>query len=60
MIDRLDQRDLTRIGCARNFATKGTEKAALRVKFDALKADVKPSPDTAFEKMMDMIGVREG
>jgi hypothetical protein len=39
---------------------KGTEKAALRVKFDALKADVKPSPDTAFEKMMDMIGVREG
>ena len=39
---------------------KGAEKAALRVKFDALKADVKPSPDTTFERMMDLIGVREG
>lgn len=39
---------------------KGEEKKALRVRFDALKATVKPSHDSAFEKMMDMIGVREG
>ena len=39
---------------------KGDEKKALRVRFDKLKAEVKPSADTAFERMMDMIGVREG
>ncbi|ABV93094.1 TfoX domain protein [Dinoroseobacter shibae DFL 12 = DSM 16493] len=37
---------------------KGAEKAALRVRFDRLKADASPTTDTAFERLLDEIGVR--
>ena len=39
---------------------KGDEKAALRKRFDALKAADQDSELTAFERMMDEIGVRPG
>jgi hypothetical protein len=39
---------------------KGAEKKALRVKFDALKAQFHNTADSEFEKMMNLIGVREG
>ncbi|GIT92493.1 hypothetical protein JANAI62_29510 [Jannaschia pagri] len=39
---------------------QGDEKADLRARFDAIKARRKGSaPDTAFEKMMDELGVLE-
>ena len=37
---------------------KGAEKAALRVKFDGLKARAHDPKLSEFERMMDMIGVR--
>lgn len=37
---------------------KGDEKKALRARFDAIKAGTKPGPDSAFERIMDEIGVR--
>lgn len=37
---------------------KGTEKTALRVKFDAIKADAHDPSVSEFERMMDLIGVR--
>ena len=37
---------------------KGKEKAALRVKFDALKAAHKPAQKTDFERILDEIGIR--
>ncbi len=39
---------------------KGAEKAALRKKLDALKAQNPISNDSEFERMMNLIGVREG
>ncbi|MEO0633895.1 MAG: TfoX/Sxy family DNA transformation protein [Pseudomonadota bacterium] len=36
---------------------KGDEKKALRARFDAIKARAKLNPDSAFERMMDAIGV---
>jgi hypothetical protein len=39
---------------------KGAEKAALRVKFDALKDQTQTSEISEFERMMDVIGVRDG
>ncbi len=36
---------------------KGSEKAALRKRFDALKAEAAPGPDAAFEAELDRIGV---
>ena len=39
---------------------KGAEKAALREKFDALKADHANSAQTEFERMMNLIGVVDG
>ena len=38
---------------------KGAEKKALRVKFDALKAQHHDPGDSDFERMMNLIGVRE-
>jgi DNA transformation protein len=38
---------------------KGAEKAALRVKFDALKAENANPAQTEFERMMNLIGVVE-
>ena len=38
---------------------KGAEKAALRVTFDALKAQHHDPVDSDFERMMNLIGVRE-
>lgn len=38
---------------------KGAEKAALRKKFDALKSDNAGSDHSEFERMMNLIGVRE-
>lgn len=38
---------------------KGDEKKALRKRFDALKADAFDSDLSAFERMLDQIGVRE-
>lgn len=38
---------------------KGKEKADLRKRFDALKADNPVSGDSEFERMMDLIGVKE-
>ncbi|MCI2398173.1 TfoX/Sxy family DNA transformation protein [Aliiroseovarius subalbicans] len=37
---------------------KGKEKAALRVKFDALKAAHRPAPQDDFERILDRIGIR--
>lgn len=39
---------------------KGAEKAALRVKFDAIKAARHDPAQSEFERMMNLIGVREG
>ncbi len=39
---------------------KGEEKKALRVKFDALKARACDPDQSEFERMMNLIGVREG
>ena len=39
---------------------KGAEKAALRVTFDALKTRHHDPADSDFERMMNLIGVREG
>ena len=39
---------------------KGPEKAALRVKFDALKSQTQVSETSEFERMMNVIGVRDG
>ncbi len=39
---------------------KGAEKAALRVKFDALKSTSSDPAQTEFERMMNLIGVRSG
>lgn len=39
---------------------KGAEKAALREKFDALKADHANPAQTEFERMMNLIGVVDG
>lgn len=36
---------------------KGDEKKALRARFDAIKASAKTSPDSAFEQVMNEIGV---
>ncbi|MDA7430370.1 TfoX/Sxy family protein [Primorskyibacter aestuariivivens] len=36
---------------------KGDEKKALRARFDAIKASTKASPDSAFEQVMNEIGV---
>jgi hypothetical protein len=36
---------------------KGAEKAALRIKFDTLKADNANPAASEFERMMDLIGV---
>ena len=36
---------------------KGAEKAALRKRFDALKASVKPAHSTALEAALDALGV---
>ena len=36
---------------------RGEEKKALRVKFDAIKADVSDTGQDAFEQMMNQIGV---
>lgn len=38
---------------------KGAEKQALRKKFDALKAQNHISSNSEFERMMNLIGVRE-
>ncbi|MBD3663381.1 TfoX/Sxy family protein [Sulfitobacter aestuariivivens] len=38
---------------------KGAEKTALRARFDALKADNPASTDSEFERLMNVIGVRE-
>jgi len=38
---------------------KGEEKKALRVRFDALKQAHHTPQDSAFERLMDQIGVRE-
>jgi hypothetical protein len=38
---------------------KGKEKTALRTRFDALKTANPASTDTEFERLMDLIGVRE-
>lgn len=38
---------------------KGEEKKALRKQFDALKTDVFDSDKSAFEKILDQIGVRQ-
>ncbi len=38
---------------------KGAEKKALRVKFDALKAQHHDPVESDFERMMNLIGVRE-
>jgi hypothetical protein len=38
---------------------KGTEKQALRVRFDALKAKNHDPKDSEFERMMNLIGVVE-
>lgn len=37
---------------------RGEEKAALRVRFDALRARVRPSGDAAIEAALDALGVR--
>ena len=36
---------------------KGDEKKALRARFDAIKASAETSPDSAFEQVMNEIGV---
>jgi len=38
---------------------KGAEKAKLRKKFDALKANVTPDPINTIDQMLDDIGVRK-
>ena len=38
---------------------KGEEKKALRVKFDAIKARAHDTGRSEFERMMNLIGVRE-
>lgn len=38
---------------------KGAEKAALRKKFDALKATAKADPLSGIDRMLDEIGVRK-
>ncbi|MBA98618.1 TfoX/Sxy family protein [Sulfitobacter sp.] len=38
---------------------KGTEKKALRVRFDALKASAHDPAAAEFERMMDLIGVKD-
>jgi len=38
---------------------QGAEKAALRRRFDAIKAAVSPDVPTGIEKILDEIGVRE-
>ena len=38
---------------------KGREKTELRKRFDAIKAQNPASFDSAFERMMDLIGVRD-
>jgi hypothetical protein len=37
---------------------KGKEKAALRIKFDALKAAHQPAPKDDMERILDEIGIR--
>lgn len=37
---------------------RGTEKTALRKRFDALKAATKPAPETRIEAALDAIGLR--
>lgn len=37
---------------------KGAEKAALRVRFDAIRAESRPTGDAALEAALDALGVR--
>jgi hypothetical protein len=37
---------------------RGAEKDTLRARFDALKAQANPATDSAFERILDEIGVR--